>query len=147
MEVVALRQIEDARGAVLHMARPAAERLTPIGECYFSEVAVGAVKAWKRHREQAQRLAVPVGRIRLALYDDRAPDRAPIVRVAELGRPDAYCRVLIPPGIWYGFACISGSPALIANCPDRAHDPEESESRPSDAAGFPAVWDRPAAAP
>ena len=53
-----LRQIADPRGAVLHMLRADAADFTRFGECYFSEVAPGAVKAWKLHRRQTQELAV-----------------------------------------------------------------------------------------
>jgi dTDP-4-dehydrorhamnose 3,5-epimerase len=126
--VTELRQIPDARGGVLHMLRADAPEFTTFGECYFSEIAPGAVKAWKRHRRQTQHLAVPIGRVRLVVYDDRtdSPTRGR-VESAELGRPDAYVRVQLPPGLWYGFGCIGDTPALVANCPDQPHDPSESE--------------------
>lgn len=139
VSVTELRQIEDDRGAVLHMVRADAPDFSHFGECYFSEVKPGAVKAWKRHRLQTQRLAVPVGRVRLALLDDRDFGAARI-HVVELGRPDAYVLVRIPPGVWYGFSCVGGSPALVANCADRPHDPAESETRPTDAPGMPDPW-------
>jgi len=138
--VTELRQIIDNRGAVLHMLRSDAPDFSGFGECYFSEVAPGGVKAWKRHRMQTQHLAVPVGRIRLALFDDRDPSVAGKVYVVELGRPDAYVRVRIPPQVWYGFACVGGEPALLANCTDRPHDPTESEVRPTDDPDIPYSW-------
>lgn len=123
-----LRQITDERGAVLHMLRSDAQDFTRFGECYFSEVFPGAVKAWKRHRLQTQNLAVPVGRIRMVIFDDRQNSVTKgKLKVLELGRPDAYIRLRIPPGIWYGFSCISSSPALLVNCADRTHDPSESD--------------------
>ena len=125
-----LRQIGDERGAVLHMLRCDSPEFTRFGECYFSEVLPGAVKAWKRHRAQTQNLAVPVGRIRLAIYDDREGSSTQRhMQVLDLGRPDTYLRVRIPPGLWYGFACIGETPALLANCADLPHDPGESEIR------------------
>jgi dTDP-4-dehydrorhamnose 3,5-epimerase len=136
-----LRQIGDGRGAVLHMMRCDASEFVSFGECYFSEVLPGAVKAWKRHRLQTQNLAVPVGRIRLAMFDDRAGSATNrSVQVIELGRPDAYVRVGIPPEVWYGFSCISETPALIANCADLPHDPSESETRPMTDATIPYSW-------
>ena len=121
-----LRQFTDARGSVLHMLRRDEPEFTKFGECYFSEVLPGAVKAWKRHRVQSQHFAVPVGRIRLAIYDDREDSRTRgQVQTIELGRPDAYFRLRIPPGLWYGFACISDAPALLANCADLPHVPVE----------------------
>ena len=136
-----LRQISDERGSVLHMLRNDDTTPTHFGECYFSEVLPGAVKAWKRHRVQTQNLAVPVGRALLVICDDRpsSPTRGKL-QILELGRPDAYVRVRVPPGLWYGFACIGSTPALLANCTDLPHDPSESESRPQDDPAIPYSW-------
>jgi dTDP-4-dehydrorhamnose 3,5-epimerase len=138
-----LRQICDERGAVLHMLRNDAPVFTRFGECYFSEVLAGAVKAWKRHRLQTQNLVVPVGRIRLVIYDDR--QRSPTcgrLQIQELGRPDAYLRVTIPPGLWYGFSAVSLSPALLANCADLPHSGGEGEVRPWNDPAIPYQWTR-----
>lgn len=136
-----LRQINDHRGAVLHMIRSDAAEFTRFGECYFSEVFPGAIKAWKRHRVQTQNLAVPVGRIRLVIYDDREGSATKgQLQELELGRPDAYLRLQIPPGLWYGFSCVGGSPALLANCADFPYDPMESDFRSIDDAGIPYRW-------
>jgi dTDP-4-dehydrorhamnose 3,5-epimerase len=136
-----LRQLSDDRGSVLHMLRCDAPDFTSFGECYFSEVRPGAVKAWKRHRAQTQNLAVPVGRIRLAIYDDREPSLTlGYTQVLDLGRPDAYLRLRIPPGLWYGFSCIGAAAALLANCPDLPHDPGDSEHRALDHPNIPFDW-------
>jgi dTDP-4-dehydrorhamnose 3,5-epimerase len=139
--ITELRQIADERGAVLHMLRndPAAQ--VPFGECYFSEIVPGAIKAWKKHRLQTQNLAVPSGRIKLVVFDDRrdSPSRG-MMLVRELGRPDAYARVRIPPGVWYGFACVGHRAALVANCADRPHEPGDGESRPLDDSAIPYRW-------
>ena len=138
--VAELRQIVDDRGAVLHMLRSDAPEFIGFGECYFSEVLPGAVKAWKRHRMQTQHVAVPVGRIRLALYDDRDASVGGKLYVVELGRPDAYVRVRIPPHLWYGFACVGEERALLVNCSNLPHDPAEAETRPSDDPRIPYSW-------
>lgn len=136
-----LRQISDERGAVLHMLRSDAPEFTRFGECYFSEVLPGAVKAWKRHRAQTQNLAVPVGRIRMVIFDDREGSSSRgCLQIVELGRPDAYLRLHIPPGLWYGFSCISDVPALLANCADQPHDPDESERCAVDDPRIPYTW-------
>ena len=136
-----LRQINDDRGAVLHMLRSDAPEFVRFGECYFSEVLPGAIKAWKRHRAQTQNLAVPVGRVRMVIYDDRegSATRGQLQEM-ELGRPDAYLRLRIPPGLWYGFACMGDKPALLANCPDLPHDPTESELRSLNHPTIPYEW-------
>jgi dTDP-4-dehydrorhamnose 3,5-epimerase len=136
-----LRQIVDERGAVLHMLRCDAPDFVRFGEVYFSEVKPGAVKAWKRHRRQTQTFAVPVGRLKIVLFDDR-PESATrsVLQTLELGRPDAYFRLRIPPGIWYGFAAASDVPALITNVADLPHDPQESELIPADSPTIPYRW-------
>lgn len=139
--ITELRQISDARGAVLHLLRCDAPEFTSFGECYFSEVLPGAVKAWKRHRTQTQNLAVPVGRIRMVIYDDRESSLTRgNLQVLELGRPDAYLLVQIPPGLWYGFACIDAIASLLVNCADLPHDPADNEVRTIDDPLFPYTW-------
>jgi len=136
-----LRQICDERGAVLHMMRSDDKGFTHFGECYFSEMLPGFTKAWKHHREQTQNLAVPVGRIRVVIYDDREGSATKgQLQELELGRPDAYLRLRIPPGLWYGFTCVGDSPALLANCADLPHDPTESDLRSIDDARIPYSW-------
>lgn len=141
VRITELRQINDERGAVLHMLRSDSSDFTRFGECYFSEVFPGAVKAWKRHHVQTQNLVVPVGRIRMVIFDDREDSSTQGgLQVLELGRPDAYFRLRIPLLLWYGFCCISRLPALLANCSDSLHDPGESEVRPSDDPKMPYRW-------
>jgi dTDP-4-dehydrorhamnose 3,5-epimerase len=88
-----------------------------------------------------QRLAVPVGRVKFVLYDDRvdSPTKGR-VNVWILGRPSAYHLLIIPPGIWYGFQGVDSQPSLIANCPDLPHDPTESEKRPASDPAIPYRW-------
>lgn len=141
VEVTALRQTVDTRGAVLHMMRCDEPGFSRFGECYFSEILPKVIKAWKLHRLQTQRLAVPVGRVRLVIYDGRkaSPTQGQVMEL-ELGRPDAYERVTIPPGLWYGFACISDAPALLVNCADLPHDPTESEMTAINNSEIPYGW-------
>jgi len=125
-------------GAVLRMLRKDWPLFAGFGELYFSEVLPGAVKAWKRHSRQTQHLAVPVGRLKLALYDAR-PDSGSFGQVREyiLGRPDCYRLLRIPPGLWYGFTAIGSETALICNCADLPHDPAESSRKPWDSPDIP----------
>jgi len=114
-------------GPVLRMLRHDWPLFLGFGELYFSEVLPGAIKAWKLHSRQTQHLAVPVGRLKLVIYDPK-PNSASFGQVQEyiLGRPDCYRLLRIPPGLWYGFASISREKTLICNCADLPHDPAES---------------------
>ena len=126
-----LHQIIDERGRVMHMLRADNSLFEKFGEIYFSEILPGVTKAWKRHKRMTQLFAVPVGMIRLVIYDDRERSKSNGELIAlDVGR-DSYRLVKIPSLLWYGFKCISEEPALIANCTDVPHDPEEVERRDS----------------
>lgn len=136
-----LRIIADERGAVLHMLRSDSPVFHRFGEVYFSEVRGGAVKAWKRHLRMTQNFAVPVGRIKVVIYDNR-PSSPTLGTVGEyiLGRPDQYLLLSIPPMLWYGFQAISESTALLTNCSDMPHDPDESERLELNNSEIPYEW-------
>jgi dTDP-4-dehydrorhamnose 3,5-epimerase len=136
-----LKQMVDQRGAVLHMMRADSPLFQGFGEIYFSLVRPGVVKAWKRHLQITQHFAVPVGKIRLVLYDDRptAPSRGRLEEYV-LGRPEYYCLIRIPPLLWYGFQGLGTAPSLVANLTDYVHDPQESEGLPPDSAAIPYGW-------
>lgn len=141
VKISELRQIGDKRGSVLHLLRCDDPDFTAFGECYFSEVLPNSTKAWKRHHRQTQNFAVPVGQIKLVIFDARDNSKTKgVLQVIILGRPDAYFRVKIPNGLWYGFSCISEVPALLANCADLPHDPTESEFCDKETSLIPHKW-------
>ena len=125
VRVTPLRRIADERGAVFHMLREDSEVFERFGEIYFSTVYPGVVKGWHIHSRMTLNYAVPVGMIKLVLYDDRSdsPTRGAIqeLHIGELN----YALVTIPPGIWNGFKGEGVVPALVANCATTPHDPDE----------------------
>jgi dTDP-4-dehydrorhamnose 3,5-epimerase len=136
-----LIQIADNRGSVLHMMRRDSELFKQFGEIYFSEIHPNTVKAWKRHKEQTQNLTVPVKRIRLVLYDARTHSSTyGNIAEYEVGRPNNYKLIQIPPMLWYGFQALGHQTALIANCADQPHDSTETESLPADTDQIPYQW-------
>ena len=66
-----LRQIPDERGMVMHMLRADDPHFDAFGEIYFSVVELGAIKAWHLHERMTINYAVPYGKIKLVVYDDR----------------------------------------------------------------------------
>jgi dTDP-4-dehydrorhamnose 3,5-epimerase len=127
--VTPLRQIPDERGKVMHMLRNDAAHFRGFGEIYFSCVYPGAIKAWHLHQRMTLNYAVPHGRIKFVLYDDR-PQSASSGQTQEffLG-PDNYCLVTVPPLVWNGFKGIGTEMAIVANCATLPHDPAEIERR------------------
>ena len=140
VEVRPLSVIADDRGAVLHMLRADAPHFQRFGEIYFSVVNPGAVKAWRRHRSAAMNLAVPVGDVVIAVFDDRNDSPARGVAIEILAGHLNYCLVTIPAGVWTGFMAVSDHPAVIANCATEPHDPAEVDRRPADDPAIPYIW-------
>ncbi|EMN89789.1 dTDP-4-dehydrorhamnose 3,5-epimerase family protein [Leptospira weilii] len=141
--ITSLKEIFDPKGSVLHMIRVDDPEYNGFGECYFSEVNPGCIKAWKIHKEQTQNFTVPSGKIRLVLYDPREDSKTKgQVQEIILGRPGNYQRVKIPPRIWYGFACVSKDKAFVANFTDMPHDPAESERISEYDPFIPFTWDQ-----
>ena len=140
VEVRPLQVIADERGAVMHMLRADAPHFERFGEIYFSVVNPGAVKAWRRHRSAVLNYAVPVGMIRLAIYDDR-PGSAThgVVTEIETGQ-SAYLLITIPAGTWSGFLGLGAAPALVANCATAPHDPAEADRLAPDDPSIPYRW-------
>ena len=138
--VTPLWQIPDERGKVMHMLRSDAPHFRAFGEIYFSCVYPGAVKAWHIHRRMTLNYAVPHGRIKFVLYDDRdgSPTRGEVQELF-LG-PENYCLVTVPPMVWNGFKGIGDEMAIVANCASIPHDPDEIGRRdPADSA-IPYDW-------
>ena len=131
--ITPLKQILDERGKIMHMLRSSDRHFVSFGEIYFSFVHPGAVKAWHIHRRMILNYAVPHGKIKFVLFDDRpeSPTRG-LLEEYFLG-PDNYCLVTVPPMVWNGFKGVGTETAIVANCASIPHDPEEIERlSPSD---------------
>lgn len=120
-----LKQILDERGKIMHMLRSDDEYFEKFGEIYFSFVYPGFVKAWHLHKKMKLNYAVPYGRIKLVLYDDRkdSPSRGELAELI-IG-PENYKLVTIPPMVWNGFKGLGNMMSIVANCATLPHDPEE----------------------
>jgi dTDP-4-dehydrorhamnose 3,5-epimerase len=122
-----LLQIPDERGKVMRMMRKTDEAFEEFGEVYFSVVLPGAIKGWHLHHRMTINYAVPFGRIKLVLYDERedSPTRGQIQEIFLGG--DHYARVTVPPFVWNGFKGYGTTEAIVCNCATIVHDPEEIE--------------------
>jgi dTDP-4-dehydrorhamnose 3,5-epimerase len=127
VQITPLLQIPDERGKVMRMLRCTDPQFREFGEVYFSVVWPGAIKGWHLHRRMTINYAVPYGRIKLVLYDDR-PTSSTRGTVQEifLGQ-DNYCLVTVPPFVWNGFKGYGTTEAIVCNCATIVHDPAEIE--------------------
>lgn len=127
VKILILKQIPDERGKIMHMLRADSPSFHGFGEIYFSCVYPGAIKAWHIHHKMVLNYAVPLGRIKLVLYDSReeSPTKGALQEIF-IG-PDNYCLVTIPPLVWNGFKGVGLDMSILANCASIPHDPAEIE--------------------
>jgi len=136
-----LKQIHDERGKVMHMLRSTDPHFKQFGEVYFSWIYPGVVKAWHQHTEMQMNYTVPVGSIKLVLYDDR-PESPTCGELNEFYmNAENYYLLTIPRGIWYGFKAVGKDSAMIVNCSTIPHDPAEILRIAFDDPRIPYVWD------
>ena len=120
-----LKQIKDNRGKVMHMLRNDSENFVSFGEVYFSWINPGVIKGWSLHKKMILNYAVPVGNIKVVLYDAReSSETYKIIQEVCIGEND-YRLLTIPNNIWYGFKSLDDKSAMIVNCASIPHDPDE----------------------
>ena len=135
-----LKQFKDKRGKVMHMMRATDPHFEKFGEVYFSWINTNAVKAWNKHTHATLNYAVPVGSIKLVLYDDRKESTTYKELEEYILNSEDYYLLTIPPHIFYGFKSLNNEPAMIVNCSTLPHDPEESIRFPIDTPHVPYKW-------
>jgi len=120
--ITPLARIATSGGDVLHAMKQSDAGYSGFGEAYFSWVAAGAVKAWKRHTRMTMNVVVPVGQARFVFRLDGTEE----FRVEEIGVA-RYARLTVPPGIWFGFKGLLEPQSLVLNIASIPHDPNEVE--------------------
>ena len=134
------RIIPDERGKVMHLMKESDPEFEHFGEVYFSMVYPGVVKGWHLHRRMVINYAVPIGQIKLVLWDDRAESRTRRELMELYIGADNYCLVQVPVGVWNGFKGVGTVPALVANCATIPHDPDEVERMDPHHSPIPYDW-------
>ncbi len=142
IQIHPLKVFPDERGKVMHMLRSDAPFFEEFGEVYFSLVNANIVKGWKQHKKMTQHFAVPIGNMKIVFYDDRkeSPTYKKIQEVS-IGE-DNYQLIKVPPMIWYAFGALNNKKALLTNCADMPHDPEESATLELSDKTIPYSWEK-----
>ena len=118
--VTPLAMVPAKGGSVMHAIKKSSSGYSDFGEAYFSWVALGAVKAWKKHKQMVMNLIVPVGCVRFVFWLEDKND----FRVEEIG-VDRYSRITVPPSVWFGFQGLATPQSLVLNIASIPHDPNE----------------------
>lgn len=125
VNVIRPRTICDERGKILHMMKSTDEHFSKFGEIYFSCGFPDIVKAWHIHKEMSLNNCCVAGMMKLVLYDDReeSATRGNLMEIF-MGEENRLL-VQIPPRITNGYKTYGDKQAILANCPDMAHDKNE----------------------
>ncbi|MBM01516.1 MAG: dTDP-4-dehydrorhamnose 3,5-epimerase [Chloroflexi bacterium] len=105
-----------------------------VKEVYFSEVKNNFIKGWIKHNVQTCNFIVPIGKIKLVIFEDDF-DNDPIIM--ELSKSNHQI-ITVPPGNWFAFKGIENN-NLLVNITDLEHDDSESDSIDIDKIEF--SWD------
>jgi dTDP-4-dehydrorhamnose 3,5-epimerase len=132
-----LKQIATPNGDVYHAMKQSDPGYNGFGEAYFSSIKPGTVKAWKRHRRMTLNVVVPVGAIRFVVHDDRAESPTASETWSIVLSLQNYCRLTIPPGLWFGFQGVAADDSMLLNLADIEHSPDEGEQRALSSFSFP----------
>jgi dTDP-4-dehydrorhamnose 3,5-epimerase len=142
VRVVLLKKVVNDRGHLMEVQRNDDEHFTGFGQAYVTCTLPGVIKAWYRHHEQIDQIAVIRGRAMLVLYDERQ-DSPTAGRTQECVLSDELpTLVQIPPGIWHGFQSRGPEPLVLLHLnsvPQDASHPDE-DRRPPDSNDIPYAW-------
>ena len=141
VEIIPLRQIGDERGKIMHILRNDQPHFKKFGEIYFSCVHPGGIKAWHIHKKMTLNYAVVSGKIKLVLFDDRKGSKTKGEIMEIFLGSDNYQLVQIPPMVWNGFKGVGSQDAIVANCADLPHDPDEISRLDPFSDKIPYNWD------
>jgi dTDP-4-dehydrorhamnose 3,5-epimerase len=120
-----LNIIKTESGSVLHALKQTDLGFKKFGEVYFSTVGKDAIKAWKLHQHMTLNLVVPVGSVLFCFLDNREKSSTCNVNCKIILSQKPYFRLMVPPGIWFGFKGVSSGLNLICNVADMLHEPNE----------------------
>lgn len=122
-----LKKIPDERGTIMHMFKVNDPEFKQFGEVYFKRAIPGAVSAWHVHNIMTVNYAVPIGMIKLVVYDMRYESKTKGMLQEFFIGEDNYALVSIPPGVANGFKAYGTKDALLVNCASHVHDPTGEE--------------------
>jgi dTDP-4-dehydrorhamnose 3,5-epimerase len=121
--VTRLDVIDTFGGNIMHGMKENDAGYAGFGEAYFSKIDMHIVKAWKRHKNMTLNLMVPMGVIKFVMFDDRTVSKGQFqtITISE----DNYCRLTIPPMVWFGFQGLFDTESILLNIADIRHNAKE----------------------
>jgi len=120
-----LKRIYHPKGDIYHAMKKSDDGFAGFGEAYFSTIAQGEIKGWKKHMRMTLNIVVPVGAIKFRLVDDRETSYTYGSKNEFVVSTSDYQRLTVPPGVWMCFEGLDGHNMLL-NLASIEHDPDEA---------------------
>ena len=120
IQLIKLSRIHNKNGDIMHFIKSSDNGFIEFGEVYFSWINYKGIKAWKKHNQMTLNLVVPLGNVKFVFH---IPERNEF-RVEAIGLSN-YKRIVVPPGIWFGFEGLDKTKNLVSNFANIVHDPNE----------------------
>ena len=120
-----LKRIYHPKGDIYHAMKKSDDGFAGFGEAYFSTIAQGEIKGWKKHKEMVLNIVVPVGAIKFRLMDDREVSCTYGSKNEFVISASNYQRLMVPPGVWMCFEGLDEHNMLL-NLASIEHDPDEA---------------------
>ena len=124
--ITQLNIIDAPGGNIMHAIKKTSVGYAGFEEAYFSQIDKGTIKAWKRHKKMTLNLVVPVGKIKFVIFDDRNKEGQ--FQEITISR-DNYCRITVPPMVWFGFKGVSKGSSILLNIANMMHNTKEVERK------------------
>ncbi|MBI2027150.1 MAG: dTDP-4-dehydrorhamnose 3,5-epimerase family protein [Deltaproteobacteria bacterium] len=137
-----LRKMCDERGMILQMLRSDDSHFEKFGEIYFSTAYPGVIKGWHEHTAQVQYYAVPIGMIKLVLFDNRKESPTYQNLMEIITGQDNYQLIRIPCGVINGYKNIGTQTVFVANCATIPHSQGEMLRFDPHGGKVPYKWER-----
>lgn len=122
-----LNKITAQGGDVYHAMKKSDSDFAGFGEAYFSWINGGAIKAWKFHHDMTLNFIVPLGQVKFVFVIN--PDKGKQIFQSHVIGEKNYCRVTVPPKIWFGFQGLFSPKSLVLNVSNTEHNQEEYEKK------------------
>src|SRR6476646_9884305 len=99
VQIVSLKLLPNAKGRLMEVQRGDDAVHPGFGQAYITSTFPGVVKAWYRHHQQIDQIALVKGLLKLVLFDAR-PESATAGRLQEIIIEELTPRLVqIPPGL------------------------------------------------
>lgn len=138
-----LRLMPDERGRLMEILRCDDPDYLTIAQVYMTTNYPGVIKAWHFHKKQSDQMTCVKGMVKVVLYDARENSLTKgEVNEFFVGEYNPML-IVIPPGVYHGWKCISEHESVVVNCPDQLYNYENPDEHRAafDDPKIPYNWD------